>query len=121
MNLLYVKTNERRGGYVRNIHMNNVSAPRLAGGILNVETDVLYQWRTLMPTKERRLTPISGIHVSNVEVAEAKFVCQIKGQAELPVRDVRLRRLRVRGLQGAPVRNENVENFDDDAAKGERA
>lgn len=37
MNLLYVKTNERRGGYVRNIYMNNVSATRIAGGILNVD------------------------------------------------------------------------------------
>jgi polygalacturonase len=111
MNLLYVKTNERRGGYVRNIYMNNVSATRITGGILCVETDVLYQWRTLMPTNERRLTPISGLYVSNVEVAEAKFVCQIKGQAELPVRDVRLRDLRVRSVLGTPVLTENVERF----------
>jgi polygalacturonase len=111
MNLLYVKTNERRGGYVRNIYMNNVSATRITGGILCVETDVLYQWRTLMPTNERRLTPISGLYVSNVEVAEAKFVCQIKGQAELPVRDVRLRDLRVRSVLGTPVLTENVERI----------
>lgn len=121
MNLLYVKTNERRGGYVRNIHMNNVSATKIEGGILHVETDVLYQWRTLMPTNERRLTAIAGLHVSNVEVAEAQFVCRIKGQAELPVRDVRLRDLRVRTLRGAPVITENVEGFVDDAARGERA
>ncbi len=120
MNLLYVKTNERRGGYVRNIYMNNVSATRIEGGILSVETDVLYQWRTLMPTDERRLTPIAGLHVSNVKVAEAKFVCQIKGQAELPVRDVRLRALRVRQLRGAPVITENVEGFVYDADQEER-
>jgi polygalacturonase len=45
-----VKTNERRGGFVRNIHMSNVTATRIAGGVLAVETDVLYQWKTLMPT-----------------------------------------------------------------------
>lgn len=112
MNLLYVKTNERRGGYVRNIYMNNVSATRIAGGILNVETDVLYQWRTLMPTNERRLTQISGIHVSNVNVAEARFVCQIKGQAEEPVRNVRLRGLRVGKLHGAQVSVKHTEGFD---------
>lgn len=111
MNHLYVKTNERRGGYVRNIYMNNVSATRITGGILCVETDVLYQWRTLMPTNERRLTPISGLYVSNVEVAEAKFVCRIKGQAELPVRDVRLRGLRAGRVLEAPVLTENVEGF----------
>ena len=121
MNLLYVKTNERRGGYVRNIHMNNVSATKIEGGILNVETDVLYQWRTLMPTNERRLTPITGLHVSNVRVGEAKFVCQIKGQAEMPVREVTLRELSVQHLRGAPVITEHVEEFVYDAAKGERA
>lgn len=117
MNLLYVKTNERRGGYVRNIYMNNVSATRITGGILCVETDVLYQWRRLMPTNERRLTPIAGLHVSNVQVAEAQFVCQIKGQAELPVHDVSLRDLRVGTLRGASVLNEHVEGFVYDAAR----
>jgi len=111
MNLLYVKTNERRGGYVRNIYMNNVSATRITGGILCVETDVLYQWRRLMPTNQRRLTPITGLHVSNVQVAEAQFVCQIKGQAELPVHDVSLRDLRVGTLRGVSVLNEHVEGF----------
>jgi len=113
VNLLFVKTNERRGGFVRNIHMRNVTATRLAGGVLSIETDVLYQWRTLMPTNERRLTPIAGIHVSGVVVREAGFVCHIKGQAELPVRDVRLRDLRVGTVRGVPVATENVEGFVD--------
>jgi polygalacturonase len=110
-NLLFVKTNERRGGFVRNIHMTNVRATRLAGGILSVDTDVLYQWRTLMPTIERKLTPIEGLHLANIEVEEARFVCEIKGEAELPVRDVRLRAVRAQRVHGKAISTYNVLDF----------
>jgi polygalacturonase len=55
--LLYIKTNKRRGGYVRNIYVRNVTAGDLMFGVLGIETDVLYQWRDLVPTYEVRLTP----------------------------------------------------------------
>lgn len=114
-NLLYVKTNERRGGYVRNIHMTNVSATRIRGGVLAVETDVLYQWKTLVPTLERRLTPIEGLFVSGVRVDDAGFVCLVKGEAALPVRDVHLRDVAVRTVRGTPVVTEHVVGFDNRA------
>jgi len=114
-NLLYVKTNERRGGYVRNIHMTNVSATRIKGGVLAVETDVLYQWKTLVPTYERRLTPIEGLHVDGVRVIEAGFVCLVRGEAELPVRSVTLRDVAVRTVRGTPVVTKHVQGFDDRA------
>jgi polygalacturonase len=114
-NLLFVKTNERRGGFVRNIHMTNVSATRIRGGVLSVETDVLYQWKTLVPTLERRLTPIEGLFVSGVRVDDAGFVCHIKGEAELPVRDVHLLDVAVRHVSGTPVATANVVGFDNRA------
>jgi len=114
-NLLYVKTNERRGGFVRNIHMTNVSATRIKGGVLAVETDVLYQWKTLVPTLERRLTPIEGLHVAGVRVEEAGFICLVKGDAGLPVRDVSLRDVAVRTVRGTPVVTEHLIGFDDRA------
>ncbi|MFT3997442.1 MAG: glycoside hydrolase family 28 protein [Asticcacaulis sp.] len=110
-NLLYVKTNERRGGYVKNIHMSNVSATKIAGSVLAVETDVLYQWRTLMPTYVRKLTPIEGLHVSNIEVNEAKSLAFLKGEKEQPVRNVSLKNVRVAKVTGQPVTTENVEGF----------
>jgi hypothetical protein len=116
-NLLYVKTNERRGGFVRNIHMTNVSATRIKGGVLAVETDVLYQWKTLVPTLERRLTPIEGMHVAGIRVEDAGFVCLIKGEAELPVRDVHVRDVAVRTVRGTPIVTENVRGFDNRAAE----
>jgi polygalacturonase len=114
-NLLYVKTNERRGGFVRNIHMTNVSATRIKGGVLAVETDVLYQWKTLVPTLERRLTPIEGLFVSGIRVEDAGFVCLVKGEPELPVRDVHLRDVAVRTVRGTPVVTEHVTGFDNRA------
>lgn len=110
-NLLYVKTNERRGGYVRNIYMSNVSATKVAGGVLCVETDVLYQWKNLVPTYERRLTPIEGLHVSNITVGEATFVCRVKAEWEMPVKTVTLDNIKVRKVLGAPVSTENVIGF----------
>lgn len=98
-NLLFVKTNERRGGYVRNIHLRRVKAHQLAGSVLDVDTDVLYQWRTLMPTLEKRLTPIEGLFVSDVEAGEAKHVSRVRGEASLPVRGVSLQRVSVGQLQ----------------------
>jgi len=114
-NLLYVKTNERRGGYVRNIHMTNVSATRIKGGVLAVETDVLYQWKTLVPTLERRLTPVEGLFVAGVRVEDAGFVCLVKGEAALPVRDVHVRDVAVRTVRGTPVVTEHVIGFDNRA------
>ncbi|WP_229483000.1 glycoside hydrolase family 28 protein [Massilia horti] len=114
-NILYVKTNERRGGFVRNIHLSNVSATQIAGGVLSVETDVLYQWRTLVPTYERRLTPIEGLHVSNVTVGDAKFICYIKAEAEMAVKNVSLRDIKVKTERGTPVFTENVQGFVNEA------
>jgi polygalacturonase len=110
-NILYVKTNERRGGYVRNIHMKNVTATKIAGGAVCVETDVLYQWRNLVPTYERRLTPIEGLYVSDVKVGEARFVCRIQGDPGLPVKDVSLRDVRVATVREQPVTVTNTQGF----------
>jgi polygalacturonase len=110
-NLLYVKTNERRGGFVKNIYLSNVRASSLAYGVLSVETDVLYQWKTLTPTIVRKLTPIEGLHVSNVQVERAKYVCLVKGDRELPVKNVTLHQVKVGTVTGKPIQVENLEGF----------
>lgn len=114
-NLLFIKTNERRGGFVRNIHMSNISATKLANSVLGIETDVLYQWRTLVPTYERRLTPIEGIHVSNIVVAEAKSICHVYGEAEMPVKNVTLRNVKVARVTGTPITTKNLQGFVNEA------
>ncbi|WP_313442220.1 glycoside hydrolase family 28 protein [Novosphingobium sp.] len=112
-NLLFVKTNERRGGYVRNIYLSNVSSSAIVGGVLSVDTDVLYQWRTLVPTYQRKLTPIEGLHIENVTAASAQFRARIKGETELPVRNVTLRNIRVGTVAAEAVETVNVQGFSD--------
>lgn len=93
--VVFIKTNERRGGYVKNIFVDNVEAGKMDFGVLGIETDVLYQWRDLVPTIDRRLTPISDVYLSNIEVGSVKFVSRVLGQEELPVQNIELKNISV--------------------------
>jgi hypothetical protein len=55
--------------------------------------------------------------VSGIRVERAGFVCHVKGEAELPVRDVVLRDVVVRSVSGVPVATENVVGFDNRAGQ----
>jgi len=112
--LLFIKTNERMGGYVKNIHMSNVKSGKIGLGVLGIETDVLYQWRTLVPTVERRLTPIKNVFLSNVKAGEVKFVSRILAQKELPVENVSLKNVSTGTIQDKEYIHENVVNFKSD-------
>ena len=92
--LFYVKTNERRGGFVENIRMENVKAKKVRYGVMDVETDVLYQWKDF-PTREVRVTPIKGLSMRNVEVEEANRLVEIRGDRRMPVDGVTLENVRV--------------------------
>ena len=75
--LLFIKTNERMGGYVKNIYMTNVTSGKIDLGVLGIETDVLYQWRNLVPTYEKRLTPIQSIALHNIKAGDVKFISRV--------------------------------------------
>ena len=109
--LVFIKTNERRGGYVKNIHVSNIFADKMSEGILGIETDVLYQWRDLVPTYERRLTPILDIYLENIEVEDVKFISRILGQEELPVKDIVLNNVKANSILQQDFIVENVEDF----------
>jgi polygalacturonase len=110
-NLLFIKTNIRRGGFVENIHMENIEAKGTLYSVLGIETDVLYQWKTLVPTYEERLTKISGIHVRNVKLEEtgAAPFC-ILGDKREPVKDVTLDNITIGKVHGTKNRYENAGN-----------
>lgn len=111
-NVVFIKTNERMGGYVKNIYVNNVSGGKMEYGVLGIETDVLYQWKTLVPTIERRLTPVKDIYLNNVKASSAKFVSRILGDKELPVENVSLKNVSVGTLRGdQKYIQENVNSF----------
>uniref|UniRef100_F4C6P0 Glycoside hydrolase family 28 n=1 Tax=Sphingobacterium sp. (strain 21) TaxID=743722 RepID=F4C6P0_SPHS2 len=109
--LLFIKTNERMGGYVRNIYASNLQAGRIELGILGIETDVLYQWRNLVPTVERRLTPIKDVYLNNVTAKNVQFVSRILGQKELPIENIVLKNVEGKTVEEEKHIHENVLNF----------
>ena len=111
-NVLYIKTNRRRGGFVEGITMENIDASgvRFKMGVFGIETDVLYQWRTMVPTYEERLTPIRGITMRNVKVGMTSTPFRILGDKDLPVKDVVLDNITIGTVRGQQHRYENAEN-----------
>ncbi|PZX11735.1 glycosyl hydrolase family 28 [Breznakibacter xylanolyticus] len=110
--LVFIKTNERRGGYVKNIIVENIVADKMDEGVLGIETDVLYQWRDLVPTLVKKTTPISDITLKNIEAGSVKFVSHIQGQANQPVQNVVLKNVSVTQQREAQKHgHENVVGF----------
>lgn len=109
--LIFIKTNERMGGYVKNIYASNIKAGKVDLGILGIETDVLYQWRTLVPTVKRRLTPIKDVHLDNLHASSVKFVSRVLGQKELPVANIFLKHVSADTVTGKEHIHENLINF----------
>ncbi|MEY4387996.1 MAG: hypothetical protein RLY20_3279 [Verrucomicrobiota bacterium] len=109
-NVIFIKTNRRRGGFVENIHVENITARSTRFGVLGIDTDVLYQWRDLVPTYEERLTRIRGIHVRNVTVGETDTPFKIAGDERLPVEDIFLEDITVKSFRGEAKNYKNAEN-----------
>lgn len=86
-NLFYVKTNERRGGTIENIRMENVKAKDVRDAVMGVATDVLYQWKNF-PTYDVKVTEINGLYMKNVSVDSAQWFVRIRGDARKPVKNV---------------------------------
>lgn len=111
-NVLYVKTNRRRGGVVENITMENIDATgvQFKMGVFGIETDVLYQWRTLVPTYVERLTSIRGITLRNIKVGATATPFRILGDKDRPVDDVVLENIVIDTVRGQKNRYEHVQN-----------
>jgi len=112
MHLMFIKTNERRGGYVRNIYMRQIRAGAMKYGVFGIETDVLYQWKDLVKTYEVRLTPIENIFLEDVKAGKVGFISRIQGQPQLPIRNVHLKNVNAEVTGESSYVNANVEGFE---------
>ena len=110
-NVVFIKTNERMGGFVKNIYAKNLEVGRMDLGVLGIETDVLYQWKDLVPTLERRLTPIQGVYLENIQATNVKYVSKLVGQKELPIQNVSLKGIVADTVRSEKYIQENVLNF----------
>ena len=111
--LVFIKTNERRGGYVKNIHVSNIKCGKIDLGVLGIETDVLYQWRDLVPTYERRLTSIKDIYLENFTTKDVQFVTNIQGQKEEPIKNINLKNIKCEVIEGKEHIQENLIGFNE--------
>lgn len=87
--LFYIKTNHRRGGVLENIMMENCTGAKMQW-VFSIETDVLYQWRDIVPTFEVKPTVIRNITARNIRADWAEVVYEVLGDSREPVRGVTL-------------------------------
>ncbi len=92
--LFFVKTNHRRGGFVENIWMKRVEAEAMQR-VMEVDMDVLYQWRDLVPTHRDSITRIRGLHMEDVTCKRTQVIYDLKGDARRPIREVELKNITV--------------------------
>jgi beta-galactosidase len=112
----FIKTNHRRGGFVENIYMKNVTSGTTQR-LLEIDTDVLYQWKTLVPTYEERITRIEGVHLENVYCETTDAIYELKGDAKLPVKNVEIRNIHVGMVKQFVKKAIHVENITEENMK----
>ena len=88
-NLFSVKTNRRRGGFVRNIYFEDIEADNIMNAVVRIKTDRLFQWAQF-PDYELRRTEIDGLHIRNIRANCADHAIDITGDAVMPVRNVEM-------------------------------
>lgn len=101
-----IKTNHRRGGFVRHIYVDNVSGKKARVAALEMHTDVLYQWRDLVSTYDTVLTPISDIYLKNAVLEEAEYGVLAEANDGLPIENVFLENVEIKNVLIAPEKIE---------------
>lgn len=110
LRLFFLKTNHRRGGFIENIYLENIEAGDMLRAF-EIDTDVLYQWKDLVPTYERKLTRIRGIYMKNVHCKSADAIYELKGEVEEPIRDVFIEQVKVDTVRQFVNRINHVEGL----------
>ena len=106
--LYYIKTNHRRGGFVRNVRLENISTRKVVK-VAALETDVLYQW-AVFPDYETKITEIDGMILRNVSCGAAKIALDFVGDSRLPAKNLLLDNVHVGKTEKFFSHIENVEN-----------
>lgn len=92
--MFYLKTNHRRGGFIEDIRMENVTGKSVRT-VFEIDTDVLYQWRDIVPTFETAITRIRNISLIGAECEQADAVYRINGDSRDPVQGVLLKNVHI--------------------------
>lgn len=113
LNVFYLKTNERRGGFIENIFMKDCSVEahgrKPPESVVGIETDVMYQWRSL-PTHEVKVTRIRNIVAENVHCNRANHLLMLYGDRRNPIDGVTLKNVTCAKTEQEPLVVVNAEN-----------
>ena len=63
--------------------------------VVEVDTDVLYQWRDLVPTYKDSITRIRGLYIDSIECERTEAIYDLKGDARLPIQEVSIKNVTV--------------------------
>lgn len=113
LQVLQVKTNERRGGFIENIYMDNITTED-ARRIVAIYTDVMYQWRKIVPTFETSITKIANINVQNIKAKNTDAIIELRGDARRPVKGVNIKNVSVERVNDFVSLVENVVDLNTD-------
>ena len=108
--LFYIKTNHRRGGFIEDITVERVSATKMLR-LFEIDTDVLYQWRDIVPTFETRITSIRNITLRGAEALQTEAVYELRGDERNPIDGIVIEDIHVGRLTGFHNNVENVRNL----------
>lgn len=108
--LFYIKTNHRRGGVIEDILVENVSATRMYR-VFEIDTDVLYQWRTIVPTFETSITKIRNICIKNATAEHSDAVYELRGDEREPIDGITIENVHVNKLHRFISNTEYVKNL----------
>lgn len=92
-NLVYLKTNAKRGGFMRNITVEDVEANKVRRAVVGLTANYWYTPKPGTPNLHR--TEIEGITVRNVRVTEAASGIDLCGDPERPARAVTIENVKV--------------------------
>ena len=105
--LFTLKTNERRGGFVRDVLMENCRSETVRDAVRIDTASSRYPY----PTDETRRTEIDGIVVRNCCVGRADSLCRVSGDPECKVRGLRIENLLADFVASAQSTPENCPGF----------
>ena len=108
--LFYIKTNHRRGGFIEDVTVERVSATKMLR-VFEIDTDVLYQWRDIVPTFETRITKIRNISVIDADAVQSEAVYELRGDSREPIDGVRIENIHVGKLTSFDNNAEFVRNL----------
>lgn len=105
-----IKTNRRRGGFVENVWLEDSDCSGdVRKAVVAIDSAAIYQWAKF-PDYERRYTRIRNINVRNVHAGACNFVVDLKGDANLRPRDIRVENVSVRYARAGERNVINCEN-----------